>query len=333
MLPLELELDRRAKAGDAEAQACFENYKNIKKILAEDYYPWIHDKCPFFTDHGEFHINAIIIAAGNLLENRLKCDEKELRISTLELYLLLSSIVWHDVGMLYGRNHHALNVSKIMDQLKVLYNNPSYQRVIVQIARGHSGEGSLNTIEKEALVSNQYGNTKINIRSLAAILRFCDEISENSSRISHRIFDVSVVPEENIVFWEYASCIVASLFEPRLQKVTMDIQMPFEKAHQEYKYLNNKITLIEYIIMRLEKINNERIICAPEFRIFADINLVEVKLSLFNKYDKFTDYDTTITFCENYYYPVPIVDKFFADHYKWKPEMLKKFYEEEVLHD
>lgn len=318
---LENELKVRAENCDEEAQHYYKKYDLIKDYLQENYYPWIHDKCRYFTDHGENHVKSIILATSDLLKLQIESNG----LKSVEIFLLLSSIIWHDVGMIHGRDLHGENVKNVMDKMSFVYDNATIKNAIVQIVKAHTGDLALSKVEKEIHISTKYGNYKIYLRSLAALLRFCDEISENHTRISIPVLESGEVPDENRLFWEYASCITASFPDPRENTVIIDIRIPVNKVLKKFNLGGKKIYLVEYIIKRLAKINSERVYCAPEFRVYVDINSLDVKLSLIDGYDKVDGFETRIVIDESYYYSIiNLTDKFFKENPLWVPNELKK---------
>src|SRR5436309_2883096 len=106
---LEVELKRRADAGEEDAADLWGRYKSMKGYLTREYYPWIQANSPFLTDHGEQHIRSVIQAASSLLNKHLspEIEIQKRSLSSLDIFLVLSGILWHDVGNVYGRSGHA----------------------------------------------------------------------------------------------------------------------------------------------------------------------------------------------------------------------------------
>src|SRR5712691_4077154 len=126
-LPLERELERRA-ARNEDAQDLWHRYQAVKSHLGKEYYPWVQANVPFFTDHGEQHVNSVIRAAGGLLRFHLNKPQSKSRLSSLDLFLMLSGIIWHDVGLVNGRAKHQ-DISRITDTVKTLaFGDPDIHR-------------------------------------------------------------------------------------------------------------------------------------------------------------------------------------------------------------
>ena len=91
---------------DKDIEELWHKYKATKGNLAKEYYPWVQSKLPYYTDHGERHISSIIRIANELLRPILRGRLRN-NFTGVDIFLLLSSIIWHDVGMVDKRSGHA----------------------------------------------------------------------------------------------------------------------------------------------------------------------------------------------------------------------------------
>ncbi len=67
---LEGELERLA--GEAEdANELWHNYNVMKSFVDDNYNGFIQANCPYYTDHGELHINSVIHSVDLLLKDTL----------------------------------------------------------------------------------------------------------------------------------------------------------------------------------------------------------------------------------------------------------------------
>jgi hypothetical protein len=335
-LDLEAALEARADADedDKDAEDFWHRYKVMKEYLEREYYPWIQAKCPFFTDHGERHIQSVIQAASLLMNKPLNSESKDL--SSLDLFLILSAILWHDVGNVLGRSGHATRVAEITTEIKKLgFPSPDIHRLVVEISQAHSGENGLKTLRSEDDCSTSHRTYTVYTRALAAIVRFADEISENQSRISHAL--LASVPPEQRIFWEYANCISASRPDPGRQRVIITVTIQYDKATAKFicpEFLDRvnetrQISLIEYVLCRLEKMNNERAYCASEFSRYTSISEIEARLRILRDTCRIEKYDIEVTFGESglkhsSHPDIKIFDEFFHLYSDWKPERLEE---------
>jgi len=275
------------KAEENDCTELFNSYQQMKNKLDNEYYGWIQANCSYFTDHGKEHINSVVKRSEEILEKELESSDSRLNI--LEVYLLLSSIIWHDVGMVINRANHEEKVSEITEELKSLFPKIDIRRSVEDITRAHTGNEDQGIEQlKDNRIMYEHDSYRINTPALAAILRFADELSENRDRVSSSQVVTDTVPEESRIFWEYAKSIKSSISQPSRNRCLIDIELEVQEAISKYKCIEypnicddeGRLTLIEYIICRLEKMNNERHYCAPEFKIYADLSEIVVRFTL-----------------------------------------------------
>jgi len=182
---LENDLEQQALAGDEIAKHLWHNYELVKGYLSKEYYRWVQINCPYYTDHGEQHIQSVIRAASMLL-GRYRADH---HLPPLDIFLLLSAILWHDVGNVFERSKHAEIIAPMTEEIKNIgFSDPSVQRMVVEIAGAHTRRDGLTGPRSSAdcvLLSDATLTT--NPQELAAILRFADEVSENRARVSEKM--------------------------------------------------------------------------------------------------------------------------------------------------
>src|SRR5439155_17304816 len=253
---LEMELESRSKNQD-DPLGLWPCYQAMKAYLSREYYRWIQANCPYYTDHGDHHIKTVIQAASGLLSQQLNGTRKN-DLTTLDLFLILSGILWHDVGNVLERSGHAKRVAEMTEEIKKLgFPDLQVHRLVVEISRAHSGKDGLSIprVEEDCLTYTVYP------KALAAIVRFADEISEDRSRISGTL--LPHIPEEHKIYWEYASCISASRPDPARERVVVSIEVQVDKTIvtfpcKEFPQRSDqegKIPLITYLLCRLEKMN------------------------------------------------------------------------------
>ena len=266
---LETELKNRAESGHKDANDFWNKFSVMKEYLEHEYYPWVQSACPYYTDHGKVHVESVIQSTSLLLSEHLSLGKTNL--SSLDIFLMLSAILWHDVGMVFGRSGHAEKVVQVTDKIKeICLSDLAIYKIVTTIVKSHSGTEGLNVPSREEdCTTPNHQVCTVYPKALAALIRFADEISENRNRISTTL--LPSVPEDQKIFWEYANCVTAARPDPARHRVILTLSIPYDKAIQEYKCKEfqdlqdkiGKISLIEYLIRRIEKMNNERAYCAP----------------------------------------------------------------------
>jgi hypothetical protein len=318
---------------DQDAKELLPRYEAMKSFLAKEYYPWIQANCPYYTDHGIGHINSVIHSASLLLQRHLIPTQSSL-LTSVDIFLILSAILWHDVGNVLGRTDHAQRIAEMTNEIKTLgFPDPALHRLVVEIAQAHAGKDGLDKArsETDCTISRTF---TVYPRALSAVVRFADEISENRSRISVAL--LGAVPAENQIYWQYANAISASRPDPHRERVVLTVEMHHDIAVQRYSCPKDlleradgtgSLSLIEYLILRLEKMNNERAYCEPHFRRYAPIREIEVRLSILRQTQLLDSYELVVTLTGSglskpTYPSIPLFDPFFSEHPKWKPEAI-----------
>lgn len=284
-------------------------YFATKSILQKDYYPFIKDANPWYTDHGIGHINRIINRLYHLLKDHLLINEettpypsanviREDRASKLlnayELYLLMCSVLWHDIGNLYGRTNHEKNINNYFKKAKNFLHDKNSSEWIEKIAEAHSGLKAIETnIDVES--KNEKG-VPYYPRFLAALLRFSDELDEDKDRIGEKLYDD--VPVGKQAYWFFCKCndsihleeegdfgIIKVVFESKIFKSEL-----FKKLGKENNEgIVKEVVGIEEYSKRINKINEERKYCSlylNKFHYFKVPDKIELRLNIYDMDNK-----------------------------------------------
>lgn len=333
---LETELERR-RTKDPDAESLWPRYKLMKDYLETNYYRWVQANCRFFTDHGQQHIQSVIQAASSLLRLRL-LPRKTSDLSSIDIFLLLCAIIWHDTGMVFGRSGHADEIARVTADIRVLgFPDPTIYRLVLEIARAHGGRSGLSLPRTDEDISITGTTYTVHPRALAAVVRFADEVSENRSRISLAL--LPDVPEHNQIYWYYAASIVASRPEPERERVVVTVELQrdhlLRSFHCDPTFVhradgNGKITLLEYVLCRLEKMNNELTYCGSHLSKFVAIREIEARLTILvddqrlQNYDNFTFVFGASGLGHAEFPDTPLYNQFFGRYPDWRPEALRE---------
>jgi len=335
-LSIEKELERIATT-DNSVKSLWGRYIAMKDYLATQYYPWIQANCPYFTDHGQLHIESTIETASQML---LPSSKNLKKFHALDFYLLLCAIIWHDAGNVYDRSSHAEQVSHMVQEIKKeIFFSPTMLRLITELVKAHKGEDGLEVPQREQDCVIGAKTFTVFPRALAAILRFADEISETRSRISVALLNEGKVPKENKIYWEYANCIAASRADPLRERVVVTVEIEADKATErypcpeeckQYSGRDRSISLIEYAISRLQKMNNERAYCAREFGMYTSIRKIELRLTLTQCSERVEEYTNEFVLHDSGLHDdtYPKIE-FFADFFNhnphWNPKKIMEW--------
>jgi hypothetical protein len=290
-----LEAQLQALTAHRDCAGCcslWSNYQAMKQYLTDHYYPWVQASYPWYTDHGEKHVTSVLSTCDLLLPHLLHGKDS---LTCLSIYLMLCAIIWHDTGMVATRSGHAAEAAKHIEKVRELcFPDPSISRLVSQIARAHSGDDvwrGLRPQENLTPPCAKHSQT-VHPQAIAAILRYADEISENHTRVTPAMLDQ--VPPDSRIFWDYALTVKACKPEPERHRAVINMELQVDDAVRRYgcpdrckEYADDKgqITLIEYVVYRLQRMNRERLYCFPYLNTYVQMSAIEVRLQLCHDID------------------------------------------------
>ena len=208
----------------------------------------------WLTDHGANHVARVIQRIDDLTFNGNRCV-----LSPYETYLVLVAAQFHDVGNLFGRDEHEKGARDIMFDLddRLVGRDTLEKRMICDIAEAHGGRtraGDRDTIG--ALAYDRW------VKKLAAILRFADELAEDSTRTSRVVLRaIEETSDRPNVFHLYAD---------RLREVAVDhenssVRLTFELLKEHLKERcggrESETYLLDEILGRTLKAHREQVYC------------------------------------------------------------------------
>lgn len=198
---IELELEQKLKNLGSNGKALYARYISARTFLNKDILPWIKSVEGSLTDHGPEHIK-------NVLDNAYQLIGHKSDLNEIELYILCQSILFHDVGNLFGRTKHNLNIPPIyVAAFSKLWLSRQEMSLVISIGRSHSGksptDGSNDTLKD--LKSDFYESTNVRAQQLAAILRFADELAEGPQRTSSYLVGMQMFSPDSQIYHMYAS--------------------------------------------------------------------------------------------------------------------------------
>lgn len=244
-------------------------YKSTRDELVTEVLPWIAKYGEGLTDHGVNHIADVIDNASLLLgfQNHFGDDCKSQPnhgFSPQEMLVLLTGLLLHDVGNIYGRDRHNQKIGEVWSKLASWKLWPDNEkRLIIDVGRAHSGkgpEGSKDTIKSLAITPRYFGKVSVNLAPIAAVIRFADELAEGEQRTSNFLIEKKLIEEKSILFHHYAQ--ITRVAPDRVggrvaltYHINVDhVDYPVDKTELE-KHLCD---LLKMIYARAAKMNHER---------------------------------------------------------------------------
>ena len=189
--PLE-ELAFRLLQDNAKYAHCAGVWINNYKVARDKVYELLKnvpEAEPGLTDHSETHVRDVFRRAYELLGEDCAEDMVGLEPGLLtppDLMGLVCTILYHDVGNVTGRDSHEKKIVEVFTGTWPDAASHQGIRKIVRDAGGaHSGkaqDGSDDTLARiDPDTTGEYGET-IQLRDIAAITRFADELAEGPQR-------------------------------------------------------------------------------------------------------------------------------------------------------
>lgn len=234
-------------------------YTELQRHLNSELHPNVNTGAAaadsvWLTDHGAKHVATVIQRIDDLTYYGDKCV-----LSPYETYLVLVAAQFHDVGNLFGRSDHEKRARDIMFDVPAAYlgEDNLEKRLICDIAEAHGGTNQLG--ERDTIGVLKYDRP---IKKLAAILRFADELAEDSARTSRAVIKaIEAGTGDTNVFHLYAD---------RLRRVAVDhenagVRLTFEllKEHLAIIYSGRpgETYLLDEILRRTLKTHREQVYC------------------------------------------------------------------------
>lgn len=274
----------------------WDRYTHLVASLREHVYPFINaglaciSKSPgIYTDHGGLHFDEVVRYAGLLLANPEKNGPHGL--TPYELYLLLCAIRLHDAGNIDGREEHAQRVVGILGQYggNIAHDAPEFE-LICGIAEAHGGvnfmSGDKDTIIALPPDDTPVGGITCRPRHVAAMLRFADEVCEHRGRASGHHIRNNTLPEDNQLFHYYAASISGAVPDRRLKSFRLNIAIDAQYLLEKYKTpkdevgVQSEVFLFDEVLIRLAKLDRERIYCNQFLDPRLQTNQIEVLIRL-----------------------------------------------------
>ena len=242
--------------GESGGQEKFALYLTARTCLVEEVLPEIKAMQPTLTDHGSNHIANVLNNAEALLPGAVG------NLSGTELYCLVLSILFHDVGNVLSRDAHHQLISSIYDYVRPQTALFKQEKLIVlRVTAAHCGtaqDGSKDTLKFLSDKTHLDGKA-VDWQKIAAVLRFADELAEGPQRTSLFMQRVFGYPNECSIFHDYAQ-ITEICIEPQNGRIALTYNIDVKTDDARKSWLNEKEfkQLLEFTFRRILKLNQER---------------------------------------------------------------------------
>lgn len=235
----------------------YKSYSRIKEYLVEHVYGQqiigaALNGDGLLTDHGVNHVKDVIEHISKLLLYNYDA------LSIDETFLLLVAALIHDIGNVGGREGHEKRIDSIIKGCEEFERlDTPIRHYAIQIAVAHGGRsssGSKDTISSIRRV-DQLGGGNIRPRALAALLRFADELADNSARANGDMDKLVGIPKGNQIYHMYSKCLQPVIIEGVTVafKYFMSVELATAKFEKEVDGKTVMLYLFDEILQRLKK--------------------------------------------------------------------------------
>lgn len=270
-----------AEFGQEKAQSMFSRFVaardrvlvEIREIAAVE---------PTLSDHGPDHIANVFQNAFNLILS----DHALHRLTAMDLYLLAMVIIFHDAGNLKGRMKHAENIDAIYDWARGTAADTRREKTLVlRAVRAHTGmtaTGGKNTLGEVPAVDHLDGK-QIQLRTVAALLRFADELAEGPQRTSDFFRTEIGVGEKSEIYHRYASCTNVSIDRGNERiRLTYEIQVDEFASSEDGAQLASLTEFVGFVLQRIAKLDEERRYARFYCPALAPFKQTDVAINFYN---------------------------------------------------
>ena len=226
------------------------------------------------NDHGAGHIAMVMARAYMLVKDNVQ------DLKGYEIFFLLLSIHFHDVGNIYGRDAHEEKICNVFEALGDKFPlDSTARRLITNIAMSHGGnhDGDKDTL---AYVQEKVYIDGIAIRTpiLAALLRFADEIADDKNRASSVLATLKVIPKGNKAFHEYSRSLEPPVIEGDTLLLHYNIRN--DLLFNRVSKLDNEVFLYDEILSRIQKCLCELDYCKRYSQGFIHISCLSITINI-----------------------------------------------------
>lgn len=296
--------------------------KRIKKI----HELFAADPVIFLNDHGPEHMEKVIDRANAIISH----FEKDFP-SEFEAFLLLCAIQIHDIGNVLGRAGHERKLVGIFDDsCKNTIPDAPERRAIKSIAMAHGGKSELgkDTISQLSPQETIF-SAQVRTRLLAAVLRFADELADDTTRANRAAMDLDILGTNSAIFHSYSRALHTVSVEADAEnhdcKVALVFELETEELKKKYLVGGHEKYLLDEIYDRTLKMELERRYCMKFMYPCINIGRIDVKI---NVYGQMSEKVRTISYMlEDVSYPdAPVAGQIVST---WKKDVPTG---EELLH-
>ena len=256
----------------------FEKYIVFKHVLYDEFYSKVPEVIPGYTDHTHNHIDGVLFQVDRLLAEKIdpKYTNERDYISLYELYLLLMSVIFHDVALLVEDRENHSDLTRIISIFDSIILTESEKEWISNIVKCHQSHVRIE--EEIQFTEKLIDNYEVRPKFVAAMVRLADELDERKKRANDIAFCLQIQTEASTIFHKFSKCVDG--IRPNSKNGTIDIEISIQKddLYSIYKKGEEDKLFIEEVICRVDKINSERQYCMQFSAYYVEYKSVDLKI-------------------------------------------------------
>lgn len=307
-------------------------YKNLEGYLFKEIHPEVEKLAMtvdggYLNDHGPSHIKTVIDRASQMIG-----DPKN-RLSPYEVYVLLVAIHLHDLGNIYGRKGHEKRLAEIMSHIGTRLGEDAVElKIIRSVAAAHGGRDSddrnIDTIGALQPVE-PFRNEEVRMQLLAAILRFADELADDTDRASGLAMSLDKLPVDAKIYHQYAKQLHSVRVLRDSDSVDLRFTLDSDVACRTFAKKGVPQYLLDEIYCRTMKMHVERIYCSRFMHDVVRLDAINVRIGVFRSAtDPIALEEINYSLRESGYPDMPLDISLVVDDLAWNGEDLKRRLEE-----
>lgn len=237
------------------------------------------DPIAHLNSHGRGHVDKVIAKVSEMLH----FFERD-HLTPYEGFFLLCAIQLHDVGNAFGREEHEKTCGKILEEKGKNIIKDSFERkVIEKLALVHGGavDGERDTISY-LTESKPLHDRKVRKRLLAALLRFGDELADDSSRADRDGLAQGTILEGSRIYHRYSEALHTVKIDRNSQnnRVVLNLAYEFSSNLAILSFNKNGKSkyLLDEIYDRTLKMERERRYCMRFLRPYFSLDAIRVTI-------------------------------------------------------
>lgn len=253
----------------SEGKQLWVSYLSTRNEIIGEVLPWIAKHGGGLTDHGVEHIRDVIDNACLLLgiPNQYATETAPIDINCFnphEMLVLLTGLLLHDVGNIYGRNRHNQKIGEVWSKLNAWNSwHDNEKQIIIDVGRAHSGkdkDGSTDTLKALSVGNRYFLKIPVKLAPIASVIRFADELAEGPQRTSKFLIDSKLIEPESALYHQYAQITNVSIDRTSGRvALTYHINIDNSSYPKDKSSLESHLMdLLKMVYSRAAKMNYER---------------------------------------------------------------------------